>query len=254
MEGTLTVTSVLGKGSCFRFEVELALGENTEEVVLPPQHHVIGLAPGTKPIRVLVVDDIADNRDLMFALLEPVGFKVREACNGLEALAVVAEWSPQVVLMDMRMPVMDGYQATRQLKASPAGRAILVIAVTASAFEEEESRVLATGVDAYLRKPFRPDDLYAELRKGLRLEYVYAATTTSRAKMPCLMSLAQITLSAELLRSIRQAVDDGDMMQLMSLLDQAEAQDAQAARAMRALAEQYDYTTLEAWLNMKEEH
>ncbi|MEX2598211.1 MAG: PAS domain S-box protein, partial [Dehalococcoidia bacterium] len=163
MGGSLTVKSEVGKGSCFRFDALVTPVEGSAHKAVAAMRQIVGLEPGTGPYRILVVDDQKDNRDLLRALLEPLDFEVREAVNGQEALDLFETWSPHAVLMDMRMPVLDGYEATRRIKATKKGRATPVIAVTASAFEDAEKEVWATGVDAYVRKPFRSEEIFAAL-------------------------------------------------------------------------------------------
>jgi len=190
-----------------------------------------------------VVDDIRDNRDLLRDLLQSVGFEVREAHNGAEALAVFAEWSPHAILMDMRMPVMDGYEATRRIKASEAGRKIPVIAVTASAFRDSEVEILQTGVSAYLRKPFKTEEIFDVLGRCLKLEYVYAAelsTAAARSGATEFSPESTAALPAELRRTMREAVEAGDMARFAELTGQAQTIDPPAARALRTLAERYD--------------
>ena len=120
MGGELTVTSQVG-ASCFRFNALLAQAGDIAEQEKPVLPCVVGLEPGTGPFRILVVEDIPDNRTLLCELLRPVGFEIEEASNGVEALDVFNRWSPHAILMDMRMPIMDGYEATRRIKATAAG-------------------------------------------------------------------------------------------------------------------------------------
>ncbi|MFA4931961.1 MAG: CHASE domain-containing protein [Caldisericia bacterium] len=251
MGGTLTVTSQVGKGSCFRVEIPVAPAEAVAAMEKPALRRVVGLAPGTVPPRILVVDDVATNRALLRELLRPVGFEVAEASNGVEALEAVAQWSPHAVLMDMRMPVMDGYEATRQLKSTESGRAIPVIAVTASAFEDARQQVMATGVDAYLRKPFRPDELFEVLGTSLGLHYIVADETTGTPEQPNLEPLTQEALAAlprELIQAMLQAVAEGDVARLAELIAQVEKIDGVTARELQALADRYDYGELLRWL------
>jgi CheY-like chemotaxis protein len=125
---------------------------------------VLGLAPDQRaadgrPYRLLVVEDKETNRRLLVKLLESVGFEVQEAANGQQALEVWARWQPHLIWMDMRMPLMDGHEATQQIKATPQGQATVIIALTATAFEEDREQVLLEGCDGFVRKPFRTDEI-----------------------------------------------------------------------------------------------
>ncbi len=247
MGGSLTVKSQVGKGSCFRFDALVKSAEGAAQEIAPAMRQVVGLEPGSGPFRILVADDQKDNRDLLAALLEPLDFEIREAINGQEALDIFQTWSPHAVLMDMRMPVLDGYEATRRIKTTGKGRGTSVIAVTASAFDDAEKEVLAAGVDGYVRKPFRSEEIFAVLEKCLGLRYVYADNTgqTPEAASVQPLTRADLALLPETLRqAMRQAVDEGDMAGLQALITQVEETDAEAAHKLRNLADQYDYGTL----------
>jgi PAS domain S-box-containing protein len=247
MGGCLTVKSRVAKGSCFRFDVLVKLVEGAAQKEERVARQVVGLEPGTGPFRILVVDDQKDNRDLLAALLEPLGFEIREAVDGQEALDLFEVWSPHAVLMDMRMQALDGYEATRRIKATEQGRATPVIAVTASAFEDAHSAVLAAGVDGYLRKPFRVEELFAVLGKCLGLRYVYAETAgqaPARAGVHPLTREDLAALPEALRQAMRQAVDEGDMAGLRALIAQVEETDAHVAHKLRNLADEYHYGML----------
>jgi PAS domain S-box-containing protein len=251
MGGELTVTSQVGAGSCFRFEALLAQAGDIAEQEKPVLPCVVGLEPGAGPFRILVVDDISDNRILLCELLRPVGFEIAEASNGVEALDVFDSWSPHAVLMDMRMPIMDGYEATRRIKATAAGNAIPVIAVTASAFEDDFEQVMATGMYAYLRKPFRTEDLFEMLGKCLGLRYVFADDT---ADAPGHIEAAPLTaesitaLPKDIVEAMQQAVEEGNMDRLTELVAQVEKIDSATARGLQVLTDRYDYEKLVQWL------
>jgi len=112
----------------------------------PGKARPLGLEPGQPAYRLLVAEDREENRQLLVKLLTGWGFDVRAACNGVEALNLWREWHPHLIWMDMRMPVMDGYEATRRIKATPQGQQTIIVALTASAFEDERERVLAKAV------------------------------------------------------------------------------------------------------------
>jgi signal transduction histidine kinase len=144
MGGRLSVRSHHGKGSCFRIQIPL---RNATEAAASPKvamRRIVGLEKGTDPFRILIVDDNRENRDVLRAMLAPLGFYLKEAEDGLEALKVFEEWEPHIVLMDMRMPRMDGYEAIRRLKANGRTSSVPVVAITASAFDEDVQNVLET--------------------------------------------------------------------------------------------------------------
>ena len=252
MGGKLTVTSQEGKGSCFHFEVLLGLADAVVQRQKPAARRVIGLEPGSGPFRVLIVDDIPTNRTLLIELLRPVGFEVSEASNGVEALAVFEQWSPHVVLMDLRMPVMDGYEATRRLKATAAGHATPIIGVTASVFEQSRNQILSAGVDAYIRKPFRSEELFETLEKVLGLRYVLAKESAGPVENRTLTAESLAALPKALLQAMRQAVAGGDMGQLTKLISEVEKLGLAAAGGLQALADRYDYEQLDGWLRQGE--
>ncbi len=247
MDGSLTVKSQVGKGSCFRFDELVTPVEGSAQKEEREARQVVGLEPGIGPIRILIVDDQKDNRDLLAALLEPVGFEIREAVNGQETLDVFEAWAPHAVLMDIRMPVMDGYEATRRIKDTEQGHTTPVIAVTASVSDDAEKEVLAMGVDGYVRKPFREEEIFAVLGKFLGLHYVYAETAAHDQEKDGVQPITRedlATLPEALRQAMCQTVDEGDMAGLQALINQVEAKDAKAARKLRNLADQHDYETL----------
>ena len=155
MGGEIAVSSFVDKGSIFKFHIPAVPVDAAEVKTEGPTRKVVGLAPDQPTYRILVVEDQLENRMLMVNLLRPLGFEVREAVNGQEGIEVWQEWKPHLVWMDMRMPVMDGYEATQRIKAQEKGRETAVIALTASAFEEDRKRILALGCDGFVPKPFR---------------------------------------------------------------------------------------------------
>ncbi|NER32511.1 MAG: response regulator [Oscillatoria sp. SIO1A7] len=182
MGGKLTVSSKVGEGSVFAFNVEIELAEATEiESALPPRK-AIALAPGQAEYRILVAEDRLESRLLLVEILNSIGFSVREAQNGKEALELWQSWQPQLIWMDMRMPVMDGFEATKRIKAHPKGRETRIIALTASAFEEDRKQVLSAGCDDFMRKPFQEDLLLAKMAEHLGVQYLYEEETDAIAE------------------------------------------------------------------------
>ncbi|MEG4343567.1 GAF domain-containing protein [Microcoleus sp. A003_D6] len=173
MGGDITVSSTPGVGSKFAFDIEMRLAEPSEIKMLQPHKKVMGLVPNQPEYRILVVDDRADNCLVIERLLSPLGILVKEARNGQEAIAVWEDWQPHLIWMDMQMPVMNGYEATRKIKAHPLGKQTAIVALTASAFEEERKTILEAGCDDFMRKPFEAKILFAKMEELLGVRYIY---------------------------------------------------------------------------------
>jgi two-component system cell cycle response regulator DivK len=117
--------------------------------------------------RILVVEDHEDNRQIVRDMLAPTDYEIIEVENGEEALAAIAKQRPDLILMDVQLPIMDGYHATRRIKADPALRSIPIIAVTTYALGGEDKRARAAGCDDYVAKPYSPRQLLAKIRQCL---------------------------------------------------------------------------------------
>jgi len=172
MGGELEVESVLGQGSCFSFS--LSLPATDIEPCFNTEARVIGLLPGQTLPRILVAEDHLDNQQVIQQLLEQIGCDVCIAVNGREAVELFQSWQPDMILMDIRMPEMDGYQATRSIRELPGGDKLPIVALTASVFEQDREQVLASGCDDLLRKPIETEGLFEIIGQMLGLKFEYA--------------------------------------------------------------------------------
>jgi CheY-like chemotaxis protein len=174
MGGDINVSSTLGEGSTFSFEIPVYIVLASE--VEPTQTHrqVIGLAPNQPPYRILVADDQPENCQLLVTLLTQLGLEVREAKNGEEAVILWQEWQPHLIWMDIRMPVMDGYHATQQIRSTIAGQTTVIIALTAQASKSDCAQALSAGCNDFVSKPFQEETLFAKMEKYLGIQYIYA--------------------------------------------------------------------------------
>jgi signal transduction histidine kinase/DNA-binding response OmpR family regulator len=248
MGGTISVISTVGKGSIFRFK--LPVQEDSEENAAKKEakQRVLCLKPGQNEIRVLIADDRETNRQLLLQMLKVVGFATQYAVNGEEAVQMVQKWKPQVVLMDMAMPVMDGYEATRKIKASPNSRNTAIVAVTASAFEEDKKRILAAGADDYLSKPFKDAELFEIIGRLTGAEYLYEETSSLKvsetADDKVLMCKTVAALPPDLVNQMRAAVESADIDQLNDLVLQLAKGQPLLAKQIQEMAARYEYETL----------
>ncbi len=176
MGGTISVESTRGTGSIFRVELPV---DRVEAGAVPGPEKVLkgeisGLAPGQPVYRILIVEDQLENQLLLTQLMEKIGFEVRLAENGQMGVEIFQQWHPHLIWMDRRMPVMDGIDATRRIRELPGGAEVKIVAVTASAFVDERDEMLAAGMDEFVRKPYRFDDIYECLKRQLGVQYRYA--------------------------------------------------------------------------------
>ncbi|MEO1134323.1 MAG: ATP-binding protein [Cyanobacteria bacterium J06639_1] len=180
MGGDLAVKSEVDRGTTFAFTipvVEVESADTRREI----QRRVVGIAPGQPQYRILVVDDNAENRNLLSKLLEMVGFDVRVGETGMDAVEMWKHWEPHLIWMDMRMPVMDGYEATsyiRELEEDDGdvdtnAQVTVILALTAFAFEEQRTKALNAGCNDYVRKPFRENEVFEKLADYLNIQYLY---------------------------------------------------------------------------------
>ena len=117
--------------------------------------------------RILVVEDREDNRQILRDLLGNTGYELVEALDGVQALAAVAKQRPDLILMDIQLPIMDGYEATRRIRSNPDNKSIPIIAITSYALSDDEGKALAAGCNAYVAKPYSPRQLLAKIREYL---------------------------------------------------------------------------------------
>ena len=141
MGGDIHVISQINEGSVFKFHLPITLADKSQIKTPINYQRVMKLAPGQMIPRILVVEDNQESRLLLKKFLLEAGFKVQEAINGEEAIQVFQQWHPDLIWMDMRMPVMDGYTATQRIKALPSGKKTIIIALTASAFETQRQEI-----------------------------------------------------------------------------------------------------------------
>jgi PAS domain S-box-containing protein len=252
MDGQITVTSGVGKGSCFRVEVAIQEAQGPEAMERPAQRRVVGLKPGQGPYRVLVADDQQESRILLSEMLKAVGFDVLEVRDGRETLACFERWKPHLILMDMRMPVMDGYEACRDIKATDEGRKTAIVALTASTLDDMRQQVFEAGVDAYISKPFKEHELFEVIRTCLPVQYMYEGDTASLVVVPAGdetlgpdgVATSIAALPPDLVEAMRQATIRADLHRLRGLIREVEKRSPRVAAHLLDLANRYQYVVL----------
>ena len=256
MGGALTVQSQLGAGADFGFTIaaELAVAATAAQ---PSRARVSGLLPSDRGRTILVVDDHDDGRKLLGELLRPLGFEVAEAGGGVDARASLAAGQPDLVLLDWRMPGMDGLELTRWIRSRSGIRQPRIVILTASAFEEERLQALSAGADDFLRKPVESDKLFAVLEQQLNLRFVRREVLHEAGAAACAAALTGSDLAAlppavraALMLAVRELDSSKAGVILAALAPQYEA----LAAAVRAMLDAHQYRPLWQLLQQAEMH
>ncbi|WP_377480613.1 MAG: response regulator [Microcoleus anatoxicus] len=174
MGGNIEVSSILGEGTTFKFNIKLC-AVAPSEVNITRLQRVLGLEPEQRIYRILAVDDNTENRLLLIKMLEPIGFEVREAENGRQAIEIWESWQPNLIWLDTRMPVMNGFETVAEIRAREKNTRshTVVIALTASIFEERRGEIIAAGCDDFVRKPFQEQIIFDKIAHYLGVRYIY---------------------------------------------------------------------------------
>ncbi|MEG4806443.1 ATP-binding protein [Microcoleus sp. F8-D3] len=246
MGGEISVCSAVGKGTNFKFDIQV-IAVDTADIESPkPSRNVIALVPNQHTYRILIVDDKPLNRQLLIKILSPLGFELKEATNGQEAIEIWDSWEPHLIWMDMRMPVMDGYEATQHIKSTIKGQATAIIALTASVLEEERAVILSAGCDAFMRKPFREADIFDTLHKHIGVRYIYedpGQTNLSAIKEGdrAMTATDFVKLSDSAVADLKLAILNADMDLIDSSIEQIRLKDAVTAGAIANCIENFEY-------------
>jgi len=201
--GELSVSSQVNQGANFSFTIPVTVMP-TNSLKPQPEQRVLQVHPHQPIFRILVVEDHADNRCLLVTLLATIGFLVKSAQNGLEALEIWQDWHPNLIWMDIKMPVMDGLEATQQIRKTPHTPQPIIIALTANAYEEDKDRAIAYGCDDFLRKPCHETIILEKMTQYLGVEYLYEELTPPLTSSDSLSLPKQYDLKAKLISVMSQ--------------------------------------------------
>ncbi len=261
MGGKITVTSTVGKGSCFRFDIPIGVAQSNSVYISCDLNGALRLAPGQPSYRILVVEDNPINRLLLVTLLNDLGVEIQEAENGQVAIATWKQWHPHLIFMDMHMPTMNGYEATRRIKqfqATPSESTSdlppvpPIIAITASAFSENREECLQVGCDDFVSKPFRREEILATLTKYLGAQYSYQEVIINATSSPSPHRELDCPLDADALnfmpvdwvQQFYNAVAQGSDTLALELVNEIPAQRSELIVTLTHLLENYQFDRL----------
>ena len=247
MGGDIRIISELNQGSIFQFSIRVKIVDEADVKIQKMKRRVIGIDSNQAGYKILIVDDKPLNRKLLFELLNPLGFELREARNGQEAIQVWQEWKPHFIWMDIRMPLMDGYEATRKIKSTEQGKSTAIVALTASVFEEERAVVLSAGCDDFMRKPFREEEIFEMMNKHLGVQYIYEDNIKPNSVKLKIEHSDLLTpenfgkISQDCRKSLQQAVLLADSELIDTVISKIQSQDDDLAQALKYHLNNFEY-------------
>lgn len=247
MGGAITLESTPGKGSLFRVELPLEMAGEQEIAHLGKTLHgeVTGLAPGQAAYRILIAEDQIDNQLLLATLMGDLGLEAKIASNGEECVQLFREWRPDLIWMDWRMPVMDGVEATRRIRDLPDGDKVKIIAVTASAFMEQQSELRTAGMDDYVRKPFRSSEIHDCMARVLGIQFTYRENQPVESDIHAPQITQRLSVIAvEMRDELRAAIESLDRERIDLAIGCIADNDRELGRYLSRLAEEFDYPSI----------
>jgi CheY-like chemotaxis protein len=177
--------------------------------------------------------------------MSDIGLEVKIASNGEECVQLFKAWQPDLIWMDRRMPVMDGVEATRRIRQLPHGDKVKIVAVTASAFMEQQTELQAAGMDDYVRKPFRISEIYDGLARVLGVKFIYRKPKPAAKAAPTPLSPQKLAaIKAELRDELRMAIESLDREYINAVIARIAAVDSELGTSLSRLADEFDYPSV----------
>ncbi|GAA6616733.1 response regulator [Scytonema sp. NUACC26] len=247
MGGEMTVSSIVGEGSVFAFNIQVEVPPITQVQTKLFQKRVKSLAPNHPTYRLLIVDDTWEHRQLLRSLLKPVGFEIKEAENGQQGIEIWESWKPHLIFMDVRMPVMNGYEATQHIKATSLGQATAIIAITANAFNDEQSLTLSVGCDDFIRKPFQEEEIFDKLAQHLNVSYTYfdclptEQTSQNRSTGLSLIKRDLAVMPEQWVQQLYEAASGGSDERIFQLITQIPTEQAALIDTLQQLTSDFRF-------------
>lgn len=256
MGGNIVVHSQVGKGTTFKFDIRAHPVDSRHIENKSNSCRQVALKPGQSRYKILIVDDNKDNRKLLFKILEPFGFKLYTASNGQEAVELWHKYQPDLIWMDIRMPVMDGYEAVKTIrgieKNNPNLPKTIIIAQTASTFEDERAGILEAGCDDFLRKPYNERDIYDLMHRHMGICFIYEDAETKKSAQNKPKSINPREFSSipdDILKRLEKFCVDADMENIETIINEITKINPDLANKLAALAENFEYGKIADLIN-----
>ena len=249
MGGNIALESRLGEGSRFMFTLELPQGQTPMRSADTTDWSCVRHLADGQTLRALVVDDVKTNRELLVEMLTQIGVQVETAENGAEGLEQVGREMPDIVFLDIRMPVMDGPEMLRRMRREHGEEAAEVVAVTASVFDHQRQAYLDMGFAAFLSKPLESDQIYACLAELLGVKFDFAETESNDVSAAAERDWTEVALPPDVYADLAAAVSSHSITGLRKGLDRLKENAPDLAAHLGELANQFDMTGIKTVLD-----
>lgn len=255
MGGEMTVESEINKGTNCKFYIQCLPDAIPNRETSKIASRVITLAPNQPSYRILIADDRAENRQLLAEMLQELGFSVRVASNGMEAVQIWQNWQPELIFMDVYMPVMNGYLAVQQIRAQEHEKvkhgnlkSVKIVAVSASSFETDRETARRAGYDEFIPKPFTERDIFEIISRYLGVRYIYdesgLGATSTELDFNIQIPAALAALPIEFMLRLEQATISLDSILMESIIEEISTHDRALAEALKALINDFNHSTI----------
>ncbi|MBC7847392.1 MAG: PAS domain S-box protein [Flavobacterium sp.] len=244
MEGDITIESEYGEGAEFAFTFKYVEGNESILKSDKEELRVVSLSPEMKGLKVAIVDDRFENRDILYKKLHPLGFDTRMAENGKEAVELYKEWKPDIILMDVVMPVMNGVEATRQILKIAGNHEVKIFVVSASALESEQKEVMEIGATVFIKKPVMFNLLLAEMHNKAGVKFIYQEEKKKETIKNSIPSDVPEYLKTRFL----EASEEGDFALLQDLLETLEKETGKSFKFIEDCINEMEFEAIINWL------
>jgi signal transduction histidine kinase/DNA-binding NarL/FixJ family response regulator len=245
MGGSIQLQSAVGRGSVFKVELPVEeMEEFVDDASEDSRKRVVGLAPGQPDYRILIVENQPENWMVLERILESAGFQVRVAEDGEQSVDLFESWRPHFIWMDLRLPGISGVKAAQRIRVRERGGDVKIVALTASAFSTQRDEVLAAGLDGFLRKPYRAEEIFDCMGRLLGVRYVYSTDLPRRAPSPLLPPGSLAALPQDLRDELASALVQLDPGRIAASIVRVSDCDAVLGRALAWHADRFAYSKL----------
>jgi CheY-like chemotaxis protein len=247
--GSISVESEIGVGSKFTVQIPLITSDNADSLQVSSEFaNVVSIAQGQPDFRILIIEDQIENWLLLERIHEKVGLQVQIAENGLLGLEKFKKWQPHLIWMDVRMPIMDGLEATKEIRKLENGKDVKIIGLSAHVFKDEMQNIISVGMDSFIKKPYQFYEIYECLNEQLRIKFIFS-DTDKKAEQNLLTPDMLKNIDTKTLEALSAAIKNLNNEQIDSAISQIQEIDADVAKVLQSYTRNLKFTEIYRLIN-----